>query len=238
MVQNMFHFIVYVNESIIQGENGAYFHSDAPLMFRNARISTLYELKQVILSHHGKNGPREIRRLAYRFQAVTPDDRLEYRPSWLSEDRHVWITFEVHRRIMQDRFMEFLAEVCHVDGPSGFCPYQLPADPAPINIVSPDYNSHKDSDYDDESSGDSTDEDELVLNIPAAGDPRLMLPAPKPIPALMDVPSFFQQLDIDVRHVDDPTMESVAVEYNTDGGVEFVVGHAQSKGSADSSEEL
>ncbi|MED6122583.1 hypothetical protein PIB30_041121 [Stylosanthes scabra] len=221
----MFHFIVYVNGSIVQGENNAYFHSDAPLMFRNARVSTLYELKQVILSHLGADGPREIRRLAYRFQAVTPDDRLEYRPSWLCEDRHVWITFEVHRKIMQDRFMEFLAEVRHVGGPSGFRPYQLPADPPSINIVPPDYNSNEDSDYDDESSRDSTDEDELVANTPAAGGPRLVLPAPKHIPALTDVPSFFQQLDIDVRHVDDPAMESVAVEYNTDEGVEFVVAH-------------
>ncbi|MED6133252.1 hypothetical protein PIB30_026711 [Stylosanthes scabra] len=194
MAQDMFHFIVYVNESIIQEENGAYFQSNVPLMFRNTR-------------------------------AVTPDDRLEYYPSWLSEDRHVWITFEVHRRIMQDRFMEFFAEVRHVDGSSGFRLYHLQADPAPINIDPPDYNSNEDSDYDDESSGHSTDEDELVPNTPAAGGPQLELPAPKPIPALTDVPSFFQQLDNDVRHVEDPTVESVVVEYNTNRCVEFIVGH-------------
>ncbi|MED6217186.1 hypothetical protein PIB30_015304 [Stylosanthes scabra] len=166
MAQDMFHFIVYVNGAIIQGENRASFQLDAPLMFRNTRVNTLYELKQVILSHLASDGPREIRRLAYRFQVVTPDDRLEYRPS-------------------------------------GFCPYELPAVSAPINIVPPDYNSDEDSDYDDESSGHSTDEDEIVPNTPAAGGPRLVLPAPKPIPALTDVPSFFQQLDIDVRHVED-----------------------------------
>ncbi|MED6208653.1 hypothetical protein PIB30_047246 [Stylosanthes scabra] len=218
MARDTFHFIVYVNRAIIQGENGTSFQSDAPLMFRNTRVNTLYELKQIIRSHLASDGPREIRRLAYRFQAVTPDDRLEYRPLWLSEDKHVWITFEAHRRIMQDRLMEFLAEVRHVGGSSGFCPYQLPAVPAPINIVPPDYNSGDDSDYDDESSGHSTNEDEMVPNTPAGG-PRLMLPAPKPIPALSD------QLDIDVRHVEDPSMEFVAVEYNMDGGVEFTVGH-------------
>ncbi|MED6187481.1 hypothetical protein PIB30_076856 [Stylosanthes scabra] len=69
------------------------------------------------------------------------------------------------------------------------------------------------------------DEDELVPNTPTLGGQRLVLPAPKPIPALADVPSFFQQLDIDVRHVEDPTMEFVVIEYNTDGGVEFIVGH-------------
>ncbi|MED6180900.1 hypothetical protein PIB30_014459 [Stylosanthes scabra] len=92
---------------------------------------------------------------------VTPGDRLEYRPSWISEDHHVWITFEVHRRIMQDRFMEFLA--------GGFRPYHVQAEPAPINVVPPDYNSDKDSDYEDESSCHSTDEDELVPNTPTVG---------------------------------------------------------------------
>ncbi|MED6137352.1 hypothetical protein PIB30_064273 [Stylosanthes scabra] len=180
-----------------------------PLMFRNTRISTLWELKQLTLSHLGVDGGREIKRLTYRLQAVTPDDRLEYRPSWISEDKHVWIPFEVHRRIMQDRFMEVLAEVRHVGGSSGFHPSQVQAEPALINVVSPDYNSDKDSDYEDDLSCHSTDEDELVPNTPTVG----------------DVPSFFQQLDVDIRHVEDPTMESVAVEYNMDGGVEFIVGH-------------
>ncbi|MED6205396.1 hypothetical protein PIB30_017208 [Stylosanthes scabra] len=215
MAQEMFYFIVYVNGSIIQGENETYFHSDAPLMFRNTHVSTLHELKRVIFSHLGADGPRDIRRLAYRFQAVTPDDRLEYRPSWLSEDRHVWITFEVYRRIMQDKFMEFLAE--WISFVSIACGSRY--------IVPPDYNFEEDSDYDDESSGHSTDEDEQVPNTPVAGGPRLVLPAPKLILVLTDVPSFFQQLDIDVRHVEDPSMESLAVVYNTDGGVKFTVGH-------------
>ncbi|MED6156522.1 hypothetical protein PIB30_015175 [Stylosanthes scabra] len=184
MAQDMFHFIVYVNGSIIQGENGASFQSDAPLMFRNTRVSTLWEFKQLILSHLRAVGP-----------AITPDDRLEYRPSWLSDDRHVWIMFEMHRRIMQDRFMEFFAKVRHVGGSGGFRPYQVPAEPASINIIPLDYNSDTYSDYKDQSSGYSTERDELVL------------PAPKPIPDLVDVPSFFQQLDIDVRHVEDPTLE-------------------------------
>ncbi|MED6215694.1 hypothetical protein PIB30_000700 [Stylosanthes scabra] len=139
MAQDMFHFIVYVNGAIIQGENMAFFQSNAPLMFRNTRVNTLYELKQ-----------------------------------------------EDYARQVD----EFLVEVRHVGGSSGFRPYQLPAVPTPINIVPPNYNPDDDSDYDDESSGHSTDDDEMVLNTPAGG-PRLVLPAPKPIPALTDVPSFF-----------------------------------------------
>ncbi|MED6156673.1 hypothetical protein PIB30_016607 [Stylosanthes scabra] len=129
----------------MQGENGASFQSNAPLMFRNTCVSTLWEFKQLILSHLGADDPCEIRRLTYRFQAVTSDDQLEYCPSWFSEDRHVWITFEVHRRIMQNRFMEFLAEVRHVGGSCGFRPYQVPTEPISINIVPPDYDSDTDS---------------------------------------------------------------------------------------------
>ncbi|MED6192175.1 hypothetical protein PIB30_007707 [Stylosanthes scabra] len=173
----------------------AYFHSDAPLMFRNTRVSTLHELKQSIV-------PRGLART----------------DMCVSRSRCIG-------GLCKTGFMEFLAEVRHVGGSGGFRPYQLPAVPSPINIVPPDYNSDEDSDYDDESSSHSTDEDEQVPNTPATGGPRLVFPAPKPIPALTDVSNFFQQLYIDVRHVEDPSMESVAVEYNTDGGVEFTVGH-------------
>ncbi|MED6220723.1 hypothetical protein PIB30_047600 [Stylosanthes scabra] len=87
-----------------------------------------------------------------------------------------------------------------------------------------DYNSGEDSDYEEESSCHSTEEDEEVPNIPA-GCPRLVLPAPLPIRDFAKVPYFFQQLNIDTRHVDNLTMEVVDVEYNMDGGVKFMVGH-------------
>ncbi|MED6116870.1 hypothetical protein PIB30_104378 [Stylosanthes scabra] len=71
-------------------------------------------------------------------EAVAAENRLEYLPSWLSEDNHVWITFEVHRRLMQDRFMEFCAEVRHVGGSSGFRPFVPQMVPSPINVAPPD----------------------------------------------------------------------------------------------------
>ncbi|MED6114222.1 hypothetical protein PIB30_078349 [Stylosanthes scabra] len=61
------------------------------ITFRHNRVRTLVELKQLILSHLGPAGGLEIANLAYRFQAITADNRLEYRPSWISEDSHVWI---------------------------------------------------------------------------------------------------------------------------------------------------
>ncbi|MED6224677.1 hypothetical protein PIB30_086366 [Stylosanthes scabra] len=167
-------------------------------MFRNTCVSTLRELKQLILSHLGAEGGREIGGLAYRFQAITADNWLEYRPSWISKDNH-WIL--------------------------SLCSYVAPLEPASINVVPPDYNSGEDSNYEEDSSCDTRDQEELVPNTPTARGPRLVLLAPLPIPALADVSSFLQQLDLDTRHVEDPTMESIAVEYNTDGGVEFMVGH-------------
>ncbi|MED6225360.1 hypothetical protein PIB30_092931, partial [Stylosanthes scabra] len=147
----------HINGAIIQRENGASFKSNAPLIFWHSRVSTLWELKQLILLNLGAESDREIGKLAYRFQTVTAENRLEYQPSWLNEDNHVWITFEVHRRLMQDRFMEFCVEVRHVRGSSGFRPFVPQTVPSPINVAPPDdvamadYNSADDSDYDDES---------------------------------------------------------------------------------------
>ncbi|MED6175877.1 hypothetical protein PIB30_082402 [Stylosanthes scabra] len=160
-------------------------------MFAHTRVDTLVELRQLILSHLGPAGSREISHLAYRFQAITADNRLD-----------------------SSRF--------HPPGPS--------TGPAPSHVLAledvamRDYNSGEDSDYEEESSCHSTEEDEEVPNTPA-GCPRLVLPAPLLIPDLAQVPYFFQQLNIDARHVEDPTMEVFDVEYHTDGGVEFMVGH-------------
>ncbi|MED6133729.1 hypothetical protein PIB30_030818 [Stylosanthes scabra] len=212
-----------MNDVIIQRENGASFESNAPVKFRHTRVSTLWELKRLIISNVGAESGRKIGNLAYRFQAITAENKLEYRPSWISEDNHVWITFEVHRRLMQDRYMEFYAEVCQVGGSSGFRLFISSMDPSPINVAAPDdvvmldYNSIDDSDYEEESSCDSTEGDEDVRNTPIGG-PRLVLPVPLPIPNL-------DELDLDTKHVEDPSMECAAVEYNTDGGVEFMVGH-------------
>ncbi|MED6195623.1 hypothetical protein PIB30_039691 [Stylosanthes scabra] len=120
--------------------------------------------------------------------------------------------------------MEFFAEVHHVGSSSRFRPPGPSTDSAPSHVLAledvamQDYNSEEDLDYEEESSCHSTEEDEEVPNTPT-GCPRLVLPAPLPIPDLA------QQRNIDARHVEDPMMEAVNVEYHTDGGVEFMVGH-------------
>ncbi|MED6114037.1 hypothetical protein PIB30_076432 [Stylosanthes scabra] len=122
MAEELFYFVVHPNDVIVRRETGASFESSAPVMFRHNDVRTLVELKQLILSHLGPAGGIEIANLVYRFQAITADNRLEYRPSWISEDSHVWMTFEVHKRVMDDKFMEFYAEVRHVGSSSGFRP--------------------------------------------------------------------------------------------------------------------
>ncbi|MED6212177.1 hypothetical protein PIB30_080677 [Stylosanthes scabra] len=218
MAHELFYFVVHPNGVIVRQENGASFESNGSVMFVHNRVYTLRELKQLILSHLGSKGGREIGNLAYRFQALTANDRLEYRPSWISEDSYVWMTFEVHKRVMDGKVMEFYAEVSHTGCSSSF---RLFVPPTAIalsmllaleDVAMRDYNSRGDSDYEDESSCASTEEDEEVPNTPTVGGPRLILPAPLPIPDLADVPSYFQQLDIDERFVEDPIMELVAVE--------------------------
>ncbi|MED6158871.1 hypothetical protein PIB30_037047 [Stylosanthes scabra] len=204
MTQELFYFVVHPNVVIVRRENGASFESSAPVMFAHTRVDTL---------------------------AITADNRLEYRPFWISKkNSHVWMTFEVHKRVMDGKVMEFFAEVRHV-GSSNRVRLPGPStDPAPSHVLAledvamRDYNSGEDSDYEEESSCHSTKEDEEVPNTPD-GCPRLVLPTPLPIPDLAQVPCFFQQLNIDVRHVEDTTMEAVDVEYHTDGGAEFMVGH-------------
>ncbi|MED6169180.1 hypothetical protein PIB30_019113 [Stylosanthes scabra] len=78
-----------------------------------------------------------------------------------SEDNHVLITFE-RRRIMQDRVMEFYAEVCQVGSFNGFSPFVPLVAPILINVVVSDdvtmgdYNSEDDSGHEEEASCHST----------------------------------------------------------------------------------
>ncbi|MED6141414.1 hypothetical protein PIB30_103146, partial [Stylosanthes scabra] len=107
--------------------------------------------------------------------AITADDRLEYRPSWISEDSHVWMTFKVHKRVMEDRFMEFYVEVYQVVGSSGFCLFVPPTTHALIHVVAlddvamQDYNFKDNSNYEEESLHHSTENDEEVPNTPTVG---------------------------------------------------------------------
>ncbi|MED6186117.1 hypothetical protein PIB30_063726 [Stylosanthes scabra] len=108
MVQELFYFVVHPNGVIVRRENGASFESSGPVMFAHTRVDT---------------------------SVITADNRLEYQPSWISKDSHVWMTFEVHKRVMDGKVMEFFAEVRHV---GSFSRFRLPdpsTDPAPSYVL-------------------------------------------------------------------------------------------------------
>ncbi|MED6174538.1 hypothetical protein PIB30_070018, partial [Stylosanthes scabra] len=80
--------------------------------FQGLKLAPASDFYSLILSYLGAD--REIGNLTYQFQAINTDNRLKYEPSWIHGDNHIWITFEVHRRVMQDMFTEFYAEVRQV----------------------------------------------------------------------------------------------------------------------------
>ncbi|MED6107718.1 hypothetical protein PIB30_016756 [Stylosanthes scabra] len=185
MTYELFYFIVHSNGVIIKRENGASFESNAPLMFRHTRVSTLWELKQLILSYFDAEGSREIGNLAYRFPTINAENRLKYRASWISEDNHVQITFEVHKRVMQQSFMKFFAEVYEIGCSNGFRAFVPPLTPTSIHVVASEnvamgeYISMDDSDY-DESSSNNIEEYRVVPNT-TIRDAGLVFPTPLPI---------------------------------------------------------
>ncbi|MED6225773.1 hypothetical protein PIB30_096936, partial [Stylosanthes scabra] len=81
---------------------------------------------------------------------------------------------------MDDKVMKFYAEVRHVGSSSRFRPLGPSTDSAPSHVLALedvamwDYNSGKDSDYEEESLCHSTEEDEEVPNT-LAGCPQLVI---------------------------------------------------------------
>ncbi|MED6195776.1 hypothetical protein PIB30_041187 [Stylosanthes scabra] len=119
---------------------------------------------------------------------------------------------------MEGKVMEFYAEVRHTGCSSSFRPFvPLTAAASSMPLALEDvamqvYNTGDDSDYEDESPYASTEEDEEAPNTSTVGEPRLILPAPLPISELADVPSYFQQLDIDEKMRNRDTVLMVGLE--------------------------
>ncbi|MED6113657.1 hypothetical protein PIB30_072866 [Stylosanthes scabra] len=97
---------------------------------------------------------------------------------------------------MDGKFMEFYAEVRHVGSSSGFRPPGPSTDPVPSHVLAledatmQDYNSGEDSDYEEDFSCHSTEEDEeavvgharrhVLILVP--GRPVVAVRAPQPHP--------------------------------------------------------
>ncbi|MED6217417.1 hypothetical protein PIB30_017477 [Stylosanthes scabra] len=109
---------------------------------------------------------------------------------WLLNDEHVRVTFECHRRLMEETIMELLVVVTEAGGSSIRQPSEPPGPPVhatPLCIAEP-----------------AGEVAELEL-----GSSEISR----------------RQLDLDAMRISDPLQAGLADYYNTDGGVEFRVGH-------------
>ncbi|MED6143314.1 hypothetical protein PIB30_005233 [Stylosanthes scabra] len=218
------------NAVIHERQDGVWFQSDSPVVFQHPDMSTMSELVAVFLYHLGDEFTA-IRKVGYRFLRRQPHGRFVNLLVWLFNDEHVRVTFGCHRRLMPQYVMDFLVEV-------GVSTYGPPVAATPVRTVEPSLpsetemaldNSESDSDYSESTGSSSSDGVEGADCIPettvGAGSSRYILPALPPIPRLDDVPSFFQQLNLNEGPCEDPLRESMCNDYNTDDGAELQVGH-------------
>ncbi|MED6174852.1 hypothetical protein PIB30_072923 [Stylosanthes scabra] len=92
------------------------------------RVSTLQELRQVMLSNLGGRFS-EITEVGYRFLSPQPNRRPVWMLVWLLNDEHMRVTFECHRRLMAEIIMEFLVVAAEAGSPSVPLPGEPPGPP-------------------------------------------------------------------------------------------------------------
>ncbi|QHN83255.1 uncharacterized protein DS421_20g703140 [Arachis hypogaea] len=204
-------------------------------MLRTYQVDILDALKTIMLSNMGEVGTKEVGRIAYKFLYALPNGGFTNQLFWIDGDQHVRVMFDVHARLMPQHVMELYAVVHDVvvgDGPSLSAPEVVPLEATLIHYVQP-HDSVDDSDSEGDftyvaRSGSSTDtvsEDEFVPETPDGSIGRFLLPLPLAIPRLSDVPSHYQMLNLDAMHSDNLLNAGDGEDYNTDGMVEFRIGH-------------
>ncbi|RYR29626.1 hypothetical protein Ahy_B01g054064 [Arachis hypogaea] len=178
---------------------------------------------------------KEVGRVAYRFLNALLNGGFTNWLFWIYGDQHVRVMFNVHARLMPQHVMELYAVICDVvigSGPSPSTPEVVPLKAALIHYAQPhgsadEDNSKGDSTYvaGPRSSSDTASEDKFVPETPSGGIGRFLLPPPLAIPRLSDGPSHYQTLNLDAMQADNLLNPGNEEDYNTDGVVEFQVGH-------------
>ncbi|RYR61191.1 hypothetical protein Ahy_A04g018317 [Arachis hypogaea] len=213
---------VYSNCRMRNGDNGVTFECENPILLRTQRLSTLSDLKSLILSNLGGTEAMEVGRVGYRLLAPMGNGVFRFRLFQLLGDEHVRLMFDIHGRIMAEQVMELSAED------------DRPLAPPPIHLtISVDEAEEGDEESDEEYVADSVDsdsskggnEEEFVPETPAQTMARHVLPPPHPIPVLLTVPSHYYSMDLDAMHERTLFSNMGEEDYNLDGGVEFQVGH-------------
>ncbi|RYR63036.1 hypothetical protein Ahy_A04g020818 [Arachis hypogaea] len=186
---------VYPKCRMRNGDNGVTFECENLILLRTHRVSTLSELKSLILSNLGGTEAREVGRVGYRFLA----------PMELStEVGYIGRGGSVHSIYVND---------------------DRPLAPPPIHVTIPvDEAKEGDEESDEEYVVDSTDsdsfeggdEEEFVPERPAHNVPHHVLPPPYPILALSTVPSHYHTLDLDAMHEKTLFSDMGEEDYNLD----------------------
>ncbi|RYQ84878.1 hypothetical protein Ahy_B10g104379 [Arachis hypogaea] len=120
---------------------GVIFECDNPILLRTWRVSSLSELKSLILSNLCGLGRKEIGRVVYKLLAPLGNGVFWFCLFWLQGDEHVRLMFDIHGRIMAEQVMEFSVEVSDVGGSETVHSTLVQDDPSlappPIYVASP-----------------------------------------------------------------------------------------------------
>ncbi|RYR28443.1 hypothetical protein Ahy_B01g052571 [Arachis hypogaea] len=209
MASNSVYIVVYVypNCRMRNGDNGMTFECENLILLRTRRVSTLWELKSLILSNLGGIEAREVGRVGYSLLAPIGNGVFRFRLFHLLGDEHVRLIFDIHERVMAEQVMELFRRLDKVD----------------------EGNEESDEEYmvdnADSDSSKGGDDEEFVPETPAQIVARHILPSPHPISALSAVPSHYHSLDLDDMHERTLFSDTREEDYNLDDGVEFQVDH-------------
>ncbi|RYR13385.1 hypothetical protein Ahy_B04g070409 isoform A [Arachis hypogaea] len=133
---------VYPNCRIRNNDNDVTFEYENPILLRTWPVSSLAELKSLILGSVGGSGRKEIGRVGYRLLALMENRVFRFRLFWLHGDEHVRLMFDIYGRIVAEQVMELSTEVGDVGGGGGsgssdFIQDDPPLAPPPIHVASP-----------------------------------------------------------------------------------------------------
>ncbi|MED6106076.1 hypothetical protein PIB30_001469 [Stylosanthes scabra] len=214
-MDKMFFIRLYPNGVTHRQKDGICFQCQAHVVFQHPRVSTLQELRQVMLYKLGGQF-MEITEVGYRFlSSLRRNRRPIWMLVWLLNDKHVRVSFECHRRLTAETIIEFLvvqAEAGNLSVPQPSDLTEPPAHATPLCIQEPAGKG-----LEAEIGSSEADSDYFVESGSSSEDPNC--------DKLEDVPCFYQQLDLDAMRISDPLRAGIIDDYNTDGGVESRVGH-------------
>ncbi|RYQ85645.1 hypothetical protein Ahy_B10g105220 [Arachis hypogaea] len=192
---------VYPNCRMRNGHHRVTFECENPILLCTQCVSTLWELKSLILSNLGRD---EHVRLMFDIHGRIMAEQVIELSAEVGDIGHGG---SVRSTYVQD---------------------DRPLAPPPIHIAIPvdeaeECDEESDEAYvadsSDSDSSEGGDDEEFVPEMPTQTVARHVLPPPHPIPALSAVLSHYHSLDMDAMHERTPFSDTGEEDYNLDGGV-------------------